>query len=418
MREAAFARHTVRWLVGLCTVSFLGALALSVFGPDFEEVPSSGADSYSRAAIGHLAFKEMLRRLDVPVVASRHATADKTRGDALLLLAEPRDCPPGSPHAQDVAALLEAAPRALLVLPKWDGSSSLEDPGWVERIDPVAEDEVIEVLRVAGVEATIRRAPAAAASRWHANRLGHDPTFPLDMVQLLDETDLEPLVACPQGTLVGLSRRDDRSLLVLSDPDILANAGLHHGDNAALALAVVDLLRPEGGAVVWDETVHGHERTPSVWRELFDFPLVLLVAQAALVLVVLLWAGMGRFGAPERPAPPLEPGHAFLIENTAELLRYRGHLESVLPRYLESAVQDARRALGAPPELGRKELAVWLDRVAAARGVRARVADLETETRRAIQGGRRASRVLAAAGRIHRWKQEILHGPSGRTQHP
>ena len=46
-------------------------------------------------------------------------------------------------------------------------------------------------------------------------------------------------------------------------------------------------------------------------------PLVLASAQALLALLVLLWSGMRRFGAPRAVEPPIEPGKRFLIENTA-----------------------------------------------------------------------------------------------------
>ena len=209
-----------------------------------------------------------------------------------------------------------------------------------------------------------------------------------------------------------------RRLLVLSDPDVLANAGLAKGANAALAVAIVDHLRPEGGAVIFDETLHGHELVPSIWRELFTFPLVVLMAQGVVVLLILLWAGMGRFGSPERPTPPLEPGHRFLVENTAELLRYRGHVETVLPTYLDNALQGARKALGAPSDLQGVELEAWLDRVAASRGAERRIERLRRQTNAAVSPRHRAGRVLDAAREIHRWNQEILHGPQSRTEHP
>ncbi len=418
MTDGPFSRRTVRWLVALSTVSFVSALALSVFGPDLEAPPSGGTDTYSKAALGHKAFVELLRELDIPVVSSRHASARRAGDDAVLVLAEPHDCPPGSPRARTLARSLRASRRTLLVLPKWRGEPHRTQEGWVQRVHLVTDREVEHVLKAAGVDVGFSRQPRLPPERWRTGPLAYAPSFPLDPVQLLDGDGVHGLVSCGDGVLLAEVEVGDGRLLVLSDPDLLANAGLGKGANAALAVAIVESLRPEGGAVVFDETIHGHERVPSLWRELFTFPLVVLMAQGLVVLLVLLWAGMGRFGSPERPAPPLEPGHRFLIQNTAELLRYRGHVETVLPLYLENTLQGARKALGAPRDLEGAELEAWLDRVAATRGADRRVEDLRDETRAAVAGPHRAGRVLDAAQEIYRWNQEILHGPSGRTEHP
>ena len=93
-------------------------------------------------------------------------------------------------------------------------------------------------------------------------------------------------------------------MLVLSDPDMLSNHGLAHAGNPTAALAMLSELDRDGGPVVIDETLHGYGREPSVYRSLFDFPMLLATLQVALTVGVLLWAGMARFGPTHPPAPP------------------------------------------------------------------------------------------------------------------
>jgi len=295
MTDGPFRRRTVRWLVGICTVSFVGALALAIFGPDVIPPPSAGADTYSKAALGHLAFVRLLRELDVPVVSSRHESARRAGHGALLVLAEPKDCPPGSERARRLRRMIHASERTLLVLPKWRGVPHRTKRGWVQVVHLLDDRRVAEVLEAAELSVGVTRHPRLGPDRWRSGPLPYAPTFPLATMQLLDGEGMQDLVTCAYGTLLAEVRRPGGRLLVLSDPDVLANAGIDEGQNAALAVSIVEHLRPDGGAVVFDETLHGFEQQPSIWRELFDFPLVLLMLQGLLVLLVLPSAQLREF---------------------------------------------------------------------------------------------------------------------------
>jgi hypothetical protein len=288
----------------------------------------------------------------------------------------------------------------------------------VERVSQIDESDVADVLAAADFPRDLVRVPAGDAWTWQTGTFQHDPLFHGPTIQLLPENGFRPLISCRGGVLLAETSRRRNRVLVLSDPDILSNAGIGRAENAALVVSIIEYLRGSDGAVVVDETIHGHERAPSIWRELLGFPLVVIMAQALVVLAILLWVGTGRFGAPQRPEPTLEPGHRFLIENTAELVRYRGQLGAALTPYLQTTVHSVRRALGAPPDLDGAALSAWLDRVGRARGTTDRLGDLEKLTRQVAKQPIRAARVIANAARIDRWRREILHGPGSRTQHP
>src|SRR6185295_9798356 len=105
------------------------------------------------------------------------------------------------------------------------------------------------------------------------------------------------------------------------------------GDNAPIMISLVERLRGKDGTAVVDESIHTKARRPSLARELFGFPIVLGVLQALIALVIVVWAGLGRFGRPEPVAVGLARGKTALIDNIADLLRIGGHAGPALARY-------------------------------------------------------------------------------------
>src|SRR3984957_4324899 len=188
--------------------------------------------------------------------------------------------------------------------------------------------------------------------------------------QLVRGDRLRPIVGATQGMLVGEISDKDHKVWVLADPDIIANHGLAHAGNAALALALIKALRGGDGSVVFDETVHGFVVRPvSPFLLLFRFPFVVATAQGALAIALLLWATLGRFGAPQTAPPALRAGREGLLQNMAKLGEFTGHQDVMVKRYVQEPVRDAAYALHAPRELAGAGLLAWLQRVGLARGV-------------------------------------------------
>jgi hypothetical protein len=144
---------------------------------------------------------------------------------------------------------------------------------------------------------------------------------------------------------------------------------------------------------------------------LFEFPFNLIALQVVAAVVLLLMASAGRFGTPEIPDRVLHAGKRDLIGNAASLIDHAGHHAAILRRYIGIVLQDTGRSLRAPRQLNDYELAAWLDRTGAGRGLRSEcVAAL----------GRTAAKyedlvsLLMEARAIHRWRKDILNGVSGR----
>jgi hypothetical protein len=415
MTRTAYSRRAVLWLAALGTVSLLAFVALLVFGEELGAAPSPGADAYSRSALGHAGFVAFVRRLGHPVLVSRWRSDARAPKDALLVLAEPEVHERERGRKEMLRAVLDREGPVLAVLPKRVGTEDDSHPGWLSSVRPIElplVQDVLDALTDGEVAARVHRR-GGPSEEWQGGEIRVAPT--LAAPQLLDPADgLEPLVAGPAGVLVARVERAAGPLFLLSDPDVLANHGLARGDNAVLLARVLAAAVPPGGTVVVDETLHGGSLPPSIARELFRWPLVLAVLQAAIAAFALLLAAVGRHGAPSPEEGGVPAGKRVLLENTADLLHSGGHHAHVLKHYLDGAVQHVLRATHAPPGLSRAEADEWIARARRSRGVERTLEDLRTEVG-GVRGSRgtEAARAVATARRIHAWRREMIDGPVG-----
>ena len=402
-RGELFSRRVAAGMIVGGGIAFALSLLLTLVGEDLFPTRSAGANTFSTSAIGHRAFVEVLRRLDFPVTVSRFETKSRLNRDSLVIVAEPRV---GDENRSLIAGLLKAA-NVLYVLPKWRGSRDPESPHWVKSADLLPPEEVARALAMVAPAAAIAR--PAAPVRWIANRFGVNPE--IGAPQLMQATGLVPVVASDSGVLVGIATRKGRTVMILSDPDLLSNHGLDEGGNAALAVALVGSLLADGGTIVFDETHHGFIQNPALLRALFQPPHVIVSIQVAAAIGLLLWATTARFGSPLPAAAAFRPGKAGLIDNTADLLGHGGHLTEIAERYLRAAIRDVSERLHAPRDLRDQALSIWLDRIGAARGTKQSISQLTGSLRRFDRRAARADdRFLRFAKAIHRWKQDMTHG--------
>jgi hypothetical protein len=402
-----FKKNVAIGLGILTAVSFVTGLLFAMLGGDVKDAHSRRTDTFSRSAVGHRALIDVLRAANVPVSVSRARTAQKAGSRTVLLLIEPqRDA--GDPTADNMPALLRdsGAEDIIVVLPKWEPFGYHARQGWIRSVDPVPPDRIRSVLKAAHVECGVRdgdgqftEAPFEA------------PTPTLDYPQVLE--GVTPIVGDGVGALVGQTQAYGKRVWIISDPDVLNNAGLFQGENARFVLALLAHIVGDRALVI-DETLHGFSIVEGVWPRLFEFPLVLTTLQVGLVLALLLWAGMRRFGPPAADVAELGRGRAALISNTARLLWYGGHSAAILDQFWRATVRTVRQGLHAPPQLEGAALWQWLDRVGKARGIQQSAADLADEVARITDED--GARILQNARRIARWQALMLgreaSGPS------
>lgn len=402
-------------LIGAVAVgSLLLGIGLAVFGSKVSRAPISDANSFSESAVGHKAFVELLKKLKIPVVVSQYGSGKKAKDNAVLVLAEPR------PFKKDVARgfqLLRDASTSIVILPKWGSRPMPKRKRWIGQAGLLPVKDVQWVAHnILNIDAEVSRSDSIGG--FTVNRLGSKAgSVHLNVPQLITSDDLEPVLATANGMLIGkMKDLVDKDVYVLSDPDLIATHGLGKADNAVLAVAMIEHVRQAEATVIFDETIHGFLKKPSVWRALIEFPLVVASLQVLCTLLLLLWAGIGRFGSPQVPEPAIEPGKRFLIDNTAALLQFGGHTSHTLRRYYNSTVRDVARRLHAP-ELDDAGLEAWLERVGSSKGVKTSLSDVRRDINSVIASKRVQPRsVVLAANRLYHWKQEMLHGAASNPR--
>jgi hypothetical protein len=412
--EPVFSRRLLTgWIVGAVVV-----FAISLYfmgGGELSGTDSVGPSTFSRSAIGHAGIADVLQQLAIPVVKSQSSSLEKLSPGSVLVIAEPRR----NGQSEDAVRTLLKARTILLVLPKWTGQPSDQKPGWLRQVDERPALDAQWALNLIAPRGEVVREKGAV--QWTTNALHLTPDLDLP-AQLVRGDRLRPIIGATQGMLVGEIADRDHKIWVLADPDVIANHGFAREGNAAVALAMIKALRGGDGSVVFDETVHGFVVRPvSPILLLFRFPFVVATAQGLLAVALLLWATLGRFGAPQAAPPALSAGREGLLANMAKLVEFTGHQDVMVKRYVQETIRDAAAQLHAPRELMGAgvmgALLAWLARVGLARGV---AIDCEAVLREAAEPGlprrRNPSALVRLARDIHQWKGEIVDGRSRHSR--
>ena len=343
MSSPIFRRRTVVWLVLTGGAAFCAMLTLMVLGdPAAGNVTTSSV--FSRSAVGHAALAELLRAEGREVKVNRSRNVLSVEDNDLLLILAPNTADHDINHLSAFVWAAMTHDRAVLIaLPKWRTSPSQTTRGWISRGHLLSAERTAKPLAAVGalVDATLAR--PTDATEWRSAVDGLTPT--IAQPQLLVHNAIDPLVSTAGKVLVG--QVPNTRVMVLSDPDLLANHGLRQGDNAALTLALINRLLPAGGAVVFDETLHGFAIVPSVWRLLFQPPYLAATLLAFAAMAFTVWRAAARFGAALETSAEaaFRGGHGQLIENAGRLLSAGGHGALVAERYAQMTLAEAHRRL-------------------------------------------------------------------------
>ncbi|HJZ94911.1 MAG TPA: DUF4350 domain-containing protein [Candidatus Solibacter sp.] len=329
--------------------TLLVALLAALIVPNFRRAAAAlshpdpiGPTVYSKSAIGHSAFRDLLGQLDILTEISEEGSGVHVGPSDVLVVGEPRS---DSTTLREVKAMLEAR-TVLLVLPKRTGKPDNDRPYWLANDSLVAPEDANAVLHLVDPRAEIARVSSMSAV---AGEIGGGPS--IHKPQLMRHTDMRPMLATPEGILMAERRIGARRIVVLSDPDIISNHALATGDNSVIAAGLIENLRNgrEDGTVIFDEFVHGFTPKPlHLLGILFQFPFNLVTMQIAFGVALLAWAATARFGAPAALEPPLEAGKRSLIDTGARLLTNSGRYTEFSERYVEAIVADTARALRIP----------------------------------------------------------------------
>lgn len=341
--DAARPRATA-WLIGLVCVSLSTSLWLLLTPTDRSRGHSVDADGFSRSSLGHIGFLEVLRMVGEPVRQARNGRVASSCG--LLVYAEPRERN-GVDYDEDILAAFRQADRTLLVLGKRNATPAQEKPWWAERVD--FEPILTVQRRLAGFLGALDfDAPEvgrfARTEAWSAPSGWPEPAIPGE-TQLLTRlpADWEPVVDCADGALLARCGR----LWVLADPDLIANHGIVRGANADLVERMARRLH-DGGAIVVDETRHGHAIAENIFHLAGRYPFALVTCHLLVLLALAAGAAAVRQGPTTAVAPAIDPGKGFLIDNVAALLAVGGGAGHSLRRYARLRLHRLSLLLHAP----------------------------------------------------------------------
>lgn len=409
-----FSARTLAAIIGIGVLAFIGTIYLEVFtdggDPSFEISPTT----YSSSALGHKAFLEILRRLEVPVVVSRFQSGEKAGRGSLLLLIEPEQ----SDASEELVGGFGNVPHGLLVLPKWTGGIDLRKPTWVGSMEPLPVATIEPLLKRAQIGGKLQRQTGTFTLALPE----FGGTIEITDPQTIVGSGLKPIVTLNGGILIGEARLGSGRQWVLSDPDLISNHGIDEADNALVAVNMIDELRPPGGVVIFDETTHGFEQRPNLMKAALRLPFVIVTLSVIVAVLLAVWAGARRFGRPQPEGRALQPGKVTLIRTAADLLhqagRRSGAVELVLSRYLKAQIADVLARVNAPRGLSDARQINWLDDLAGARRAQSRLRPLaEAIDSAARSGATDPARALQLAADLHAWKQEFLNGIGKSSSH-
>src|SRR4029453_1393116 len=105
---------------------------------------------------------------------------------------------------------------------------------------------------------------------------------------------------------------------------LLANNGLWRGDNAVLAMSMVERLRDGDGPIVAREAARDTPPSRSIWLLAVTPPFVLISFTTLVAVGIALWMAGLRFGPPTREEAERSPGVLTLIDLAPGLLRGQG----------------------------------------------------------------------------------------------
>ncbi len=404
MREAvgkgAFSPLTMIALVVVGVVALAGMGVLSAYAPELKSGNDGGAHGLSKSSVGFGGIVRLLQATDVPVVMSRGALGPGAQG-SLLVLTPTTQTPP-----DQIADRVHLGPK-LIVLPKWNALPEQANPGWVSTVGTVQPSEALGVLpddiRPGTQIAQKAGVVGARLSRPDGEPMG--PPLAIETFQTISGRDWIPVVVDQRGAAVVALRRNTQTY-VLADPDLLNTQGLKRLAGAQVAVGILDVVRADGEAVVFDLTLNGFQRTRSLLRLMLEPPLLGVTLVIAALFVVAGFQAAARFGPARDKRRAVALGKQALADNTAGLVRLAGREHRMASPYAVLVRAAVARAIGAPRRLSEPELDALLDRVGAQSGSEARYSTLATRAAEA----RTAGDLMAVARDLHRWKLEMTHG--------
>ena len=360
MSESAgpFGKRVVMFGVAASLIAGVLFFVLASYAPDVTSEIGVTATPASNSAVGYSGFVRLLEEAGPRTRVLTRKGQFGAKG-LLIVFVDVSD----DPDALEQIVADRPDEPILFVLPKWAVRPGGLDRNKVQTIGtfpPDALDRLLQPLapgKLAEEQGGGRAAVAGVSLRLPAKlHVATDDPYSLD--------------GYPPGLLI---EAEDHPHWVLTDPDMINNAGIADLDHARAMFAMIDDLRYTGDDVLIATPRLADGGGRNLGKLLFDPPFLPLTIILLFAGLLALLHGFARFGPVTRRGRVFAFGKSALVDTTADLLRRAGKIAGLGPRYGETMRRRAGERLGAPPSLSGERLNDWLD----TRG--ARGADGETQ---------------------------------------
>jgi hypothetical protein len=348
----------------------------------------------SASAIGFKGIVELVEDVGGAAYLMRENTYPEDE-DLLVLAVEPTT----DGDALRAAIDERGARTTLIILPKWIVMPDPGHKGWVRSLGRMESFEALSALPGKLKVSARQDDKGGELAIGHALLDGVTLRAP-PQSQTVSGEGITPLLAVPgQGAL--LARIGDGQLYVLADPDIMNNQGLKDRERARAALKILSGLNStDAESVMFDITLNGFGRKPSIFKLPFEPPFLSLTL--ALVVAALLAGlhGAFRFGPEAHEGRAISFGKAALVENSAGLIQLARREHRAGPGYVDLIREAAMVSTGVPSTLRGAELDAYFDRLSPAEAPKFSVL-----AERAQQASD-SHELVSAARALFAWKKE------------
>ncbi|HMI19032.1 MAG TPA: hypothetical protein VK533_05760 [Sphingomonas sp.] len=402
-RADPFRALTVALILLIGIFGFVGMLVMGAFAPDLRSGHNGGGHALSNSAIGFSGIVQLATATgrNGQVIRNEHQLDSED-----LLVVTPDH---GWDDLGPVLGNRNAKPT-LVVFPKWETVADKDHEGWVKVAGLLMPFDPDHMFSPSVVFPVGRRRTGGQVMLQPTPDFSGGPAFRAPRVlQVITGVKpgenkkppkLTPLLTDRHGGIV-LAKYGDQPLYLLADPDLLSNAGIRDPRQAAAALAMLDWLNSTGATSIgFDVTMNGFGHSQSPLKLAFTPPFLAMTLTLAVVLALVGWHALGRFG-PIRPrARAIAFGKAVLVENSAKLIRRAGRETDLGGRYVQVIRERAVATFGVPARLKDAALDAYLDKLSGRGAMRF------SELARAAEATRDRASLVAAAQALHHWQKE------------
>lgn len=326
----ARSQRMAGWWWAIPTAGLLLLMGLAIIFGGGQQPEVEHGTSYDASANGFRAAYLLLEELGYPVTRARRAPAGK---DPRLVLL---------PTSTDKIDLLDDwAKRGGLLVLAVDSDEFAKALGLKLRARELGSENRIEDASGGGIQ-----------------QLAGGGTF-------VAQAGKSGAVWCRAGgrAAITIYPHGDGEIWLINRPQFLTNRNLKEADNGVLLCRMAtEILKRRPGTLAFDEYYHGLRDRPSFTTLLFEPPALWITIQAFILLAILLWHAVPRFGTLRLLPPPRRRSREEFLDAMAALLERKGDYEDAYRTTRRALIRDIEHDLGLPPGTRPKELLAAVSR--------------------------------------------------------